>query len=114
MNINNIAESHDYFADRNVDLTSISQKVSQLINIQSEPLILPKQWYEPFFMKVLNDFREHHNIPDTIPLPSGNMKPHKLLSYILDVMAHSMGEEKRNSILKELEEYKSGLPTDLN
>lgn len=109
MNINNIVESHDYF---NVDATS--KKVDKLINIHSESLILPKQWYEPFFMKILSDFREHHNIPENIPLPSGKMEPHKLLSYILDIMVHSMGEEKHISILKELEEYKTTLPSDFN
>lgn len=75
--------------------------------------MLPKQRYEPFFMKVMCDFRNHHNIPDNTPPPSGNMSPHKLLSYILDVMTKSMGQEKRNALLVELNDFKEGLPFDL-
>jgi hypothetical protein len=64
-------------------------------------------------MKVMSDFITHHNLPKDIPTPNGNLLPHKLFSYILDLMAHSMGIEKRASLLKELEEYKLGLPFDL-
>ncbi len=75
--------------------------------------MLPKQRFEPFFIKVMNDFSKHHNLPDNIPPPQGSMLPHKLLSYILDLMTHSMGENKRNEILLELKDYKEGLPFDL-
>jgi hypothetical protein len=64
-------------------------------------------------MKVMNDFQKFHNIPDDVPPPQGNMMPHKLLSYIVDLMAYSMGEEKRNDLMRELNEYKEGLPFDL-
>ena len=74
---------------------------------------LPKQRFEPFFMKVVKLFIDHHNLPKDIPTPSGSMLPHKLFTYIADVMAHSMGEEKRNSILYDLEEYKMDLPFDM-
>ena len=92
-----------------------SQKVQALITNASttDQLMLPKQRYEPFFMKVLSDFKKFHNIPDNIPPPQGNMMIHKLLSYILDVMAFSMGQEKRNALLVELNDYKEGLPFDL-
>lgn len=75
--------------------------------------MLPKHRYEPFFMKVLNDFCSHHNISSGSLAPSGNMLPHKLFSYILDIMTLSMGEEKRKDLLRELEDYKEGLPFDL-
>jgi hypothetical protein len=75
--------------------------------------MLPKQRYEPFFMKVLSDFKKFHNIPDNIQPPQGNMMPHKLLSYILDVMASSMGQDTRKALIAELDEYKKGLPFDL-
>ena len=76
-------------------------------------MMLPKHRFEPFFMKIVKSFIEHHNLPKDIPAPSGSMLPHKLFSYIADVMAHSMGEDKRNSILYDLEEYKMDLPFDI-
>lgn len=99
----------------NNELNMVSQKVQSLMTTTnpSEQLNLPKQRYEPFFLKVMNDFKNHHKLPDNIPPPQGNMMPHKLLSYILDLMTHSMGELKRNEILSELSEYKMGLPFDL-
>lgn len=76
-------------------------------------LMLPKHRYEPFFMKVIDDFINHHGLHSNIAKPQGNMMPHKLLSFIADIMSHSMGPEKRSSILQELESYKMDLPFDL-
>lgn len=64
-------------------------------------------------MKVMSEFSKFHNLPDNIQPPQGNMMPHKLLSYILDLMAHSMGDDKRQALLFDLQEYKQGLPFDL-
>lgn len=64
-------------------------------------------------MKVITDFIKVHKLPENIDPPKGNMLPHKLFSYITDLMAHSMGTEKREEILKELKEYKESLPFDL-
>lgn len=61
----------------------------------------------------MSDFRDHHKIPNHIPPPQGNVLPHKLFSYIVDMMAYSMGAQKRNELMKELEEYKQGLPFDM-
>ena len=94
----------------------ISQKVQNLIsNVDSKNLemSLPKHRYEPFFLKIMNDFKSFHKIPDVIKPPQGNTLPHKLFSYILDLMCYSMGQEKRESILKELDQYKQGLPFDM-
>lgn len=64
-------------------------------------------------MKVMSDFCMHHNIHQSIPAPQGNMLPHNLFSYIVNLMAHSMGQDKVNELKKELDEYKQGLPFDL-
>lgn len=93
---------------------TVSQKVQNLIKTPTHtPMLLPKSSYQPFFLKVMSDFCMHHNIPQNLPSPSGNMLPHKLLSYIVDLMAYSMGKDKRDAIASELEEYKKGLPFDL-
>lgn len=96
-------------------MESMSKKVETLITnnpIQPE-LMLPKAKYEPFFMKVMNDFIKHHNLPGDIAKPQGSMMPHKIFSYIVELMAHSMGEEKRKELIVELNDYKNGLPFDL-
>lgn len=76
-------------------------------------MMLPKHRFEPFFMKVIEDFMNHHSIPNTISKPKGNLMPYKLFSFIIDIMAHSMGSEKRKAILEELQAYKMDLPFDL-
>jgi hypothetical protein len=86
--------------------------VSNTSSINAE-IALPKHRFEPFFLKVMNDFRSFHKIPDVIKPPQGNGLPHKLFSYILELMSYSMGQEKRDEIFKELEEYKKGLPFDM-
>lgn len=58
----------------------------------------------------MHDFINHHNLDKSLPLPEGNLKIHLALSRILDVMVHSMGEEIRNAVLKELDEYKMSVP----
>ena len=73
-------------------------------------IMLPNEKYQPFFLKVLSDFMKFHNVPLHLPVPQGSMKLHVALSCILDIMVHSMGEENRNLILTELEEYRKGLP----
>lgn len=75
------------------------------------PLCLPNSNFQPFFLKAMNDFILHHKLPVSIRRPSGNMNLPTVFSCILDAMAHSMGKEKREMLLKELEEYKHSLPT---
>lgn len=55
----------------------------------------------------------HHGIPQNLPMPTGVMLPHNLLSHIIDLMSRSMGEQKRKTLIEDLEEYKLGLPFDL-
>ena len=97
------------------DVNLRSKKIESFVmpKVKYEPLMLPRQRFEPFFMKAIRDFKVHHNISEDIPPPQKSMTPDKLLSYILDLMSYSMGEEKRNALLVELNEYKQGLPFDL-
>ena len=95
-----------------LDLTS--EKVTKFVSDKPIPveLMLPKQRYEVFFLKAMNDFMSYHKIPK-IEAPQGNVLPHKLFSYILEVMARSMDEDKRLKLLSDLDEYKNELPFDL-
>lgn len=95
---------------------TMSQRVQSLMTNTSSTqsdMMLPKNRFEPFFLKVLNQFAQHHKVPENVKPPQGSVMPHKLFSYILDLMAYSMGDETRNNLIKELEEYKQGLPFDL-
>lgn len=92
-----------------VDL--VSQKVSKLNNIPSiRSLHLPSGNYGPFCLKILHDFIEHHKLSSDLPLPIPGLTTHEALSRIFDVMLHSMGEEKRQETLKNLDEYSMGIP----
>jgi hypothetical protein len=93
-----------------------SQKIHNLqTNLQSpkNELRLPKHRWQPFFVKVLSDFIDFHNLPKDLPMPEGALRLEVCMSRVLDIMLHSMGNEKREKILKELELYKEGLPFDL-
>ena len=72
-------------------------------------LNLPRHKYEPFFLKIIKDFIEFHKISEDIPFPEGNLSPHMIFSYISELMAYSMGYEKREELIKELEEYKNSI-----
>lgn len=82
------------------DATSVSDK----------KLILPRVEYGPFCLKILNDFINHHKLSKNLPVPSNGITNHEALSRIFDIMIHSMGDEKRQEILKDLEEYNKGIP----
>ena len=95
----------------NIDeVKEMSNKVTKLNVVPlSQPLILPQDKYGPFCMKILRDFIEYHNIPKDIPLPIPGLLIHMSLSRIFDAIAYSMGKDKRDQILIELEEYKKNL-----
>lgn len=57
----------------------------------------------------MNDFIIHNDLPKDLPLPKGNMSLDCALSLILDIIVRSMGDQKRDEIIKELEEYKESL-----
>lgn len=64
-------------------------------------------------MKVMSDFRKYHNIEETAPPPSQGVLIHAVFSYIADLMSRSMGIEAHQALVKELQEYKQGLPFDV-
>jgi hypothetical protein len=73
-------------------------------------LMLPSKQYGPLCSKILKDFILHNSLPDDLLLPETGLTTHAALSRIFDVLLHSMGKEKREAILLEVEEYVSSLP----
>ena len=72
-------------------------------------LILPRSHFTPFILKFTEDFINHHGLlPHVINWDVDGI--HLIFSNFLDLMARSMGDEKRKEILKELDEYKMSLP----
>ncbi len=73
-------------------------------------LQLPSIKYGPFCMKILQEFITHHNLSKDLPLPTSGLSTHVALSRIFDVILYSMGEEKREEIMKELDQYNMEIP----
>jgi hypothetical protein len=89
----------------------VSQKVAKLNNIPStRSLNLPRGNYGPFCLKIIQEFVAHHKLPANLPVPVAGLSTHVALSRIFDIMLHSMGEEKREEILKNLDEYNMSVP----
>ena len=80
-----------------------------IVKLDDSALILPEKAYGPICQKIFKEFCEHHGLPENMPVPEPSLKMHLSLSRIIDMMAHSMGEEKRAKILQEVEEYKANL-----
>lgn len=72
-------------------------------------LRLPKANYGSFCLKILHDFMKLHNLVD-LPTPVSGSSNQESLSRIFDIILHSMGQEKREEILKNLDEYMMDLP----
>jgi hypothetical protein len=90
-----------------------SDKISALNAIQKNRLLsLPSHNYGPFCLKILSDFVEYHNLPKGMLMPVPGLTNVEALSRIFDLILHSMGEEKRLEILKLLDEYVLGLPSE--
>lgn len=75
----------------------------------TKTLRLPRISYGPICLKILDDFIKHHNLPD-LPKPQPNNTVDDALSKIFDIILHSLGDEKRDAILKEVEEYCQSIP----
>jgi hypothetical protein len=73
-------------------------------------LNLPTSMYGPICMKILKDFIEHHKIPADLALPQQGCSTIFSLNCIFNAMIETMGEEKRNALIKEVEEYSMSLP----
>ena len=73
-------------------------------------LKLPRYNYGPIVLKILSEFRRHHNLPeDLIPPPQTGQTTPEALASIVDHLLWSMGMSKRDEIIKEVEEYIDGL-----
>ncbi len=102
-------------------LKAVSGKVDHLIlDCLKEPipktnrkLVLPKSHYGPFCNRILKEFIDKHKLDDTLPLPGEGDTNSGALSKIFDLIIHSLGEEKRQQILKECDEYVMGIPAQL-
>ncbi len=72
--------------------------------------MLPKSCYGPICLKILDEFIEHHHLPKDVARPNTADLVHCALSKIFNIMALSMGPEKRQEVLKDLQEYSMTLP----
>lgn len=84
----------------------ISEKVQKTTGTSSYQceMILPIKNYQPFVMKVINDFIIYNNLPD-LEIPKHNITLHYVFCCIVDIMAHSMGTLKKKELIEELKEY---------
>lgn len=71
-------------------------------------LVLPEQGYGPICNRLLKEFISHHKLPK-LTLPEGKCSVTQGVSIIVDIMLHSMGQEKRLQLIKDVEEYKKSL-----
>ena len=78
---------------------------------KKRPLLLPSINYGPICLKILKEFVEHHDLPKDLPVPEMYIPMHKSLSRIFDIIIHSMGDEKRQKILDDLDKYKMDMPS---
>ena len=94
-----------------LQVKNISEKISTLNPLPTErSLNLPSGNYGPFCMKILSEFIDFHKLPKDLPMPCPGLSTHVALSRIFDVILHSMGEEKRQEILSNLDEYNMSVP----
>lgn len=70
---------------------------------------LPSNNYGPFCLKILSEFIIHHGLSKDLPLPVPGLRTDQALSRIFDIITHSLGSEKREALLKELDEYNAGI-----
>lgn len=68
-------------------------------------LRLPSKDYGPICMKILKSFIKHHKLLEDLPVPEKGHSAEQALAKIFDIMLYSMGDEKRETLLKESEEY---------
>lgn len=90
----------------------VSSKVELMIKEKpiEKRLRLPKSLYGPFCCRILNEFKNHFGLDQNLALPAPEDPTHVALSKIFDIMIQSMGKEKREIILRELDEYLMGVP----
>jgi len=95
------------------NIDSVSNKIDGLIKKSSKrQLNLPRHEYGPYCNKILSEAINHFKL-NNLPLPSAGDMTHVALSKIFDIILHTMGEEKREEILKDLDEYIMSIPAVL-
>lgn len=73
-------------------------------------LVLPKIGYGPICLRILEEFIEYHKLPEILPLPEAKEATHMAMIKIFDIILYSMGEEKRQELIKEALDYYHDLP----
>jgi hypothetical protein len=56
---------------------------------------------------------QHHNIDASMPLPEGKEPTHEALEKIFNIMVASVGEKKREEIIKDAMAYYNDLPPNV-
>ena len=80
------------------------------MNLTKSVLKLPEKGYGPLCLKILHDFIEHFKLDPSLERPVTGLQTHEALSRIFNIILHSMGDEKRQNVLRELSEI--GFPQD--
>ena len=94
-----------------MNVKDVSEKISTLNPMTTvRNLNLPSIDYGPFCLKIIQEFIVHHNLPINLPVPIAGVSTHVALSRIFDIMLYSMGEEKREAVLRNLDEYNMSVP----
>lgn len=94
-------------------IDSVSNKIDGLIKKSSKKqLNLPKHEYGPYCNRILTEVIKHFKL-ENMTLPNAGDMTHVALSKIFDIILHSMGEDKREEILKDLDEYIMSIPAVL-
>lgn len=86
---------------------------SKKIEPSPKILKLPIADYGPMCGRILHEFCLYHNLSADLPVPSVGLPISVSLSRIFDIMLHSMGQEKRDQMIRESNEYLMQIPASL-
>jgi hypothetical protein len=78
-----------------------------------EKLALPRAHYGPICLRLLDAFIQYHHLPKDLIIPQGCKKPELILSHIFDAMLHTMSSERRQELIKEVQEYSNSPPPSI-
>lgn len=76
----------------------------------TKKLKLPTKYYGPFCIKILKEFINHNKLSIDLEMPNKDEVNHQALSKIFDIILHSMGPEKHDEYITELNRYKMDIP----
>ena len=89
------------------NVLTASQKIVSLnpnTNLTKSVLNLPEKGYGPICLRILNEFIEVNNLDKSLELPVTGLKTHVALGRVFNIILHSMGDERRQNVLRELSE----------